>query len=190
MAIRKIQLKSEICLKGHLLNSNLNPDDNQSHNFCTLCGSKVISSCPECKSIISGNTLIQKRVTSGIVSYGILGGGSNLTTSYVTKNVIKNEVIPNYCSHCGSMFPWAELFLENYKLILEMESSEMDSNLKNIIFNTTENLLQDNFSKDSQYISLLKLSLRKLPVITQEILISTIASFGGEYLKKLLIVTS
>ena len=190
MAIRKIQLKSEICLKWHLLNSNLNPNDNQVHNFCTSCGSKVISSCPECNNMISGNILIQKSVTSGIASYGILGSGSNLTTSYVTKDVIKNEIIPNYCSHCGSMFPWTKLFLENYNLILEMESSEMDSNLRDIIFNTTENLLKDNFSEESQYIFLLKLSLRKLPVITQEILISTIASFGGDYLKSLLTVTS
>lgn len=186
MYSKKIRLKSAICLNGHVLNSDLKLDSFPEYKFCPKCGAEVIDSCPECNSFILGGILFQEKSVSGFIIGRKTGVEDRTVTHYNDKEIIANNELPYYCSKCGKAYPWTINFLKNYDTILEMQSEEIDSNLKDCIYATTENLLKDGFSKDSQHAIMLKLSLNKLSLITKEILIGTISSFGGEAIKTFL----
>lgn len=186
---KKIQLKSEICLNGHIIKSNLKQEDSQTCNFCSSCGGKVYISCESCGSPIPGDLLEEE---SGFtLNFSALNNPfctnpeeySTPSTNY--KELEKINITPNFCTHCGTMYPWTKNFIKNYNLLLESYSEEIDSNLKNIISNATENLLKENFNKNSIYLPILKSSLNMVSIITKDTLINTIVSYIGESAKVL-----
>lgn len=89
---------AQICLNGHCITSAVDDCPELSQNFCDICGSKTITSCPSCGVDIRGNYYDE----------GFLG------PSYKP---------PAYCYSCGAPFPWTEAAISAAKeLILEEEA--------------------------------------------------------------------
>ena len=89
---------AQICMNGHVINSMAKdyPDSNQ--NYCSECGEKTITSCPECNSAIRGEYHVPNVI-----------GFSDFNT-------------PVYCHSCGKPYPWTVSRLES---ALEL-ASELD----------------------------------------------------------------
>lgn len=82
-----------ICENGHVVKSLT---ETCSDKFCSTCGARVISKCPNCNAVIRG----RPRET-----YGFL-------TEYTT---------PAYCKDCGKPYPWIVNAIEATALILQEE---------------------------------------------------------------------
>lgn len=179
---KKIRLKSEICLKGHILNSDLKLEENKEFSFCPTCGSKVIDKCPECGAPILGKNLFQKKRVTGF----IIDGKDCTSTHYRDEKVSDDFVLPNYCQNCGKPYPWTITFLDNYKKILEFDSLNLDQKLKETIYLSTENLLKDNFSITSQYATMLKTIISPLTSFTKEVIINSFSNLASDAIKEFL----
>lgn len=102
-----------ICLNGHTIDSYSKGDE----NFCTECGSKTVTECPDCKSSIRGRTVL-KYLDCGIY------------------------LAPAYCYNCGKPYPWTQ---SKFKAIQELVN--LDENLssgeKDYINNNINSLTVD-----------------------------------------------
>lgn len=84
-----------VCLKGHQQRDYAKLDELlEDQGFCTICGSKIITKCPECDQHFLGF--------------------NNLTKGYV-------EPIPQYCSKCGAPLPWTLETLKTFDELLDLE---------------------------------------------------------------------
>ena len=71
---------AQICLNGHLVNSDYYGDTDLNKKFCTECGAKTIIECKYCKTKIVDES------------------------GYNDPNAV-----PKYCSNCGKPYPWTEI---------------------------------------------------------------------------------
>lgn len=169
-------LKSAICKNGHKLTTLLKPNETFVAKFCPQCGGKVLDKCEYCKTFIPGGTLKITRIKNLVME----------ELSYEKEDYYEAKYpTPNFCINCGKPYPWTQKFLENYQQLLDLSSDEINENLKKIIFDSTQNLLKDNFAKDSIHILILKKAFAGLSEITKAIFIQSIVNFGGEKLKVL-----
>jgi hypothetical protein len=76
----------QVCLNGHVITDRFNTSPEFRKNFCTECGEKTITKCPNCKADIPGDMLYDSIV--------VLGGFGSFA--------------PKICDNCGSKFPWFE----------------------------------------------------------------------------------
>ncbi len=169
-------LKSAICENGHKLSTTLKPEEKHTAKFCPQCGGKVLDKCEYCNTFIPGGTLKIKKITSLVDRAYSYETESRYEATYPT---------PNFCISCGKPYPWTQKFLENYQLLLDLSSDEVDENLRKIILNSTQNLLKDNFSKNSIHILILKKAFAGLSEVTKAIFINSMVSFGGDAIKNL-----
>lgn len=101
---------AEICLNGHVISPR--SDANNHEEYCSKCGAKTITVCPNCASQIRG-----WYVKEGVVT--ILPDKLSFPR-------------PAYCPSCGKPYPWTESALENAALLIEEEeefSQEQKSKL-------------------------------------------------------------
>lgn len=76
----------QVCENGHQITDTYRYSPTTRKDFCTECGAKTITSCPNCGKDIPGETHYERVVN--------LSG-------------IRVEV-PNICQYCGSKYPWAD----------------------------------------------------------------------------------
>lgn len=76
----------QVCLNGHVITERYNTNPQFRKNFCTECGEKTITKCPNCNAEIPGDMIYD--------SFVILGAFG----SYA----------PKICANCGQKFPWFE----------------------------------------------------------------------------------
>lgn len=108
---------AKICLNGHVLIEShpLTKDE-----FCEICGSKLISKCPNCNSAIKE------------WNYGGM--------AVIGKPKYER---PMYCRTCGKSYPWTEAALEATILMIqednelsELERQNLASSLPDVISET------------------------------------------------------
>jgi hypothetical protein len=73
----------QVCENGHQITDRFNSSSEQRKNFCSYCGAKTITACPECNHPIKGYIKYPKVIMLGY------------TTS-----------VPNFCDNCGKPYPW------------------------------------------------------------------------------------
>jgi len=112
---------AQICLNGHLLTESVEeyPSD---QSYCSKCGSKSITKCPNCNAQLHG--------------YG----------RYL--DIIKPTEVTAYCYNCGKPYPWTESAIESAKLLIQEEEtlsieekSALVESLKDIISETPRTTL-------------------------------------------------
>ena len=106
---------AQICLNGHVI-SYYSEDIEK---FCSQCGAKTITSCPNCGTNIRG-----------MKDYDIPTIGAVYT-------------LPSYCPECGSPYPWTQSKLDAMKELIDFdenlspdEKDYMNSNLKDLTVDT------------------------------------------------------
>ena len=94
---------AQICINGHVINSNVhdNPIHNQDH--CDKCGAKTISKCAHCNTEIRGNYEVPDVCCIG-----------------------DEFLAPNFCHKCGKPYPWTESKMEAFREVTD-ELSELTS---------------------------------------------------------------
>jgi hypothetical protein len=83
---------AQICLNGHLLTESVEEYPSE-QSYCSKCGSKSITKCPNCNAQLHG--------------YGRYLG------------IIKPTEVTAYCYNCGKPYPWTESALESANLIIQ-----------------------------------------------------------------------
>jgi len=73
---------AQICINGHVVNSQLADFPAKNEDYCSKCGAKTIVVCPKCEVAIRG------------VNY-LYGHASTYSR-------------PAYCFKCGAPYPWTE----------------------------------------------------------------------------------
>jgi len=79
---------AQICMNGHVVNSMAKDYPKSNQDYCSECGEKTITNCPDCNSNIRGYYHIP-----GVIGF------SDFNT-------------PAYCYNCGSPYPWTISRLE------------------------------------------------------------------------------
>jgi hypothetical protein len=157
-------LKAAICEGGHLQKSTLENQEKYEKKFCTQCSAKIIDNCCSCDTPILGGYVYQKWVS-----------GNYLTGENQYREVKEGVVsIPNYCHECGKPYPWTQKFLSEYKMILELQSDEIDQDISEKIYKATEEALKNRFEGNS--ITVLKLMYKKLDDVTRTVLINVLSN--------------
>ena len=117
--------KAEICLNGHLISANSSTINHE--EFCSSCGKKTITSCPNCNSMIRGWYKMEDVVI------------------FHKKEDFK---IPSYCHSCGEPYPWttnaikvAELLIAEEEQVSQEEIDKMIEVLSDIIVETPKTQL-------------------------------------------------
>lgn len=140
-------LKAAFCKNGHLQTTTLRNNEKFPQNYCTKCGNEVIDSCLYCNTPILGG-------------YGFMREETNIYWEVSGFEFIREpkryKEPPYYCHNCGKPYPWTEKFLKEYQILLGLCDDEIDSNLSELIYSTTENLLKDSFSTSSLNATIIK----------------------------------
>ncbi len=114
-----------ICLNGHVITTNA---DNSSFTtpYCSKCGKKTISSCPNCQHQIDGKYEVQ----------GILD-----LTGY-------DMTAPAFCPYCGKPYPWTQLAIDAAIAIInetdnltESDKTTFSDNISDILSETPKTKL-------------------------------------------------
>lgn len=71
-----------ICDKGHVIAAHVSSWKSDRQNFCSRCGARTITECPQCSAGIHLDRLNARYVGLGIARP------------------------PAFCPHCGSPYPW------------------------------------------------------------------------------------
>ncbi|MFR4520309.1 MAG: DUF2321 domain-containing protein [Fusobacterium sp.] len=166
-------LKSAVCENGHLQTSTLKTNEKYIKDFCTQCGGKIYTSCPNCNAPILGGTLQTVEKLTNFMT------GESIPKEYY----YSNDEVPYYCHNCGVPYPWTEKFLNDYQNLLNLYEDEIDSELSQMIYITTEKLLQDRFSESSINTAIFKKCFGKLSDVTKIVFINAVSGFAGEKLK-------
>lgn len=94
-----------ICEKGHVIESL---SDSCADKYCTVCGARVISKCPNCGAILRGKSRD---------AYGYL----------------EAYTAPAYCKDCGKPYPWTKIAIEATVLMLKEETGLADDERQKLI---------------------------------------------------------
>lgn len=105
-----IQHTAQICLNGHLISSTYDKKNTSNIPYCTKCGQKTITTCPNCNAPLHGYYEIEDILI--------------LNTS--TK-------VESYCYNCGKPYPWTEKALTNARLVVLEESAIPKDQRDNLI---------------------------------------------------------
>lgn len=172
----KENLKSAICEKGHLQLSTLYFYEVYPNSYCKECGSKIIDKCPHCNAEIQGG-----------VAYHRTGRESVVYRDLTTKTEkYPNNTVPKYCHNCGKPYPWTEAFLNIYKDTLSLVL-ENEKELQSKIYNTTEELVKNNFDLKSPMANFFKLLLNKAGDLAKDVVVDTLSSVASEQFLQFLV---
>lgn len=110
---------AQVCLNGHLINSQCEDVPQNSKKFCPDCGEKTITACTHCSTSIEG-----------FARHTWLSG-------YVTP-----YDLPSYCGHCGLPFPWIASKLDAVRELADMLDEFNDSD-RELLSKNLEDLVRD-----------------------------------------------
>jgi hypothetical protein len=106
---------AQICLNGHVVNSTTIDFPEFSKDFCTDCGQKTITQCPQCHTPIQGDLR------------GVFGG--------------KLEA-PRFCHKCGEPYPWtAARITAARELANELDGLDKDDRM--LLVASIEDIVRD-----------------------------------------------
>ena len=77
--------KAQVCLNGHIVNSELGSYPGRTENFCSRCGAKTITTCLNCQKPIRGASRYSNE---------------------------PEYIPPAFCPDCGLPYPWTEAALK------------------------------------------------------------------------------
>lgn len=152
---------AEVCLDGHCTTPSLERRPELRSQYCTECGSKTITQCPNCSANIRGRHVVPNVVGPG--------------TEYKP---------PNYCHSCGKPLPWTERKISAAQELVE-EIEELSEDEKEILKQSIFELSQDSPRTELASIRYKKL-LSKCRDYARQSLNSTVTSILTESAKKLL----
>lgn len=112
--------KAEICLNGHIVSANSTSDNHE--NFCSKCGAKTISSCPNCKSQIRG-----WYKPDGVV---------------VLRSSNTKFPLPAFCPSCGRPYPWTVSAIESTAALIE-EDEEIPQEQKTKLIESLPDIVSE-----------------------------------------------
>ena len=111
---------AQICVNGHVINSDAVSSPSFNKKFCDECGAETIMHCPTCKVPIKGSYHYP-----GIFSMGI------------------GFEAPKFCDNCGNMYPWtasqiqvASELIELAENISQGEKDDFNSNILDLVRET------------------------------------------------------
>ena len=93
----------QVCLNGHKVNGRARTDLQRNKKFCTRCGAKTITACPECDAAIRGDSISQRGTP------------------------LRPTSVPNNCHNCGTAFPWRQAQIAAAIEALEMGLTGQDA---------------------------------------------------------------
>jgi len=112
--IMEIRDTALICEKGHIITDGIRYNSNLVVKYCTRCGSKTHSKCPNCNEDIKGSVYYDDRFEP---ANPLPVHGKML------------ETLPYYCDNCANPYPWTvyikKLFHE-YAILIE-DRNDRDS---------------------------------------------------------------
>lgn len=91
---------AQICLNGHIVNTESDSRPEFNERFCSRCGASVITACPNCGTSIIG--------TYRHPDVFHTDRFPELVSVPITKS-------PRFCSNCGKPYPWTESAVEAAK---------------------------------------------------------------------------
>ena len=97
---------AQYCLNGHPIITNTEYPTLKS-DYCSKCGAKTITCCPNCDAPIRGDI----RITA---------------TRYATQKIDRtyhSRQRPDFCHNCGKPYPWTEQALEAAKMLINDDES-------------------------------------------------------------------
>lgn len=99
-------LTAQVCLNGHMITSSIERNPEQKQDYCSKCGAKTITNCPNCAAPLRGELYDDDCV---IIGY--------------------TPSVDAYCPKCGTPFPWTSSAIENAALLIQ-EEEELSNQLK------------------------------------------------------------
>lgn len=116
----------QVCLSGHVINTQFKKYPELNKPYCDKCGKKTITDCPRCNAPILGE--IQNEIV------------------FIT--IGEEKTPPAFCAECGNPFPWIKI--NDEEKIRNLEKKENPSNQASYSFTpqNIDNLAQsciDNF---------------------------------------------
>ena len=93
----------QVCLNGHQITAHAASMPQLLKDFCSDCGAKTITACPECQALIQGYYH-----SPGVFS-------------------LSQTPVPNNCHACGTAYPWRQDALASAIEILQMELKGQDA---------------------------------------------------------------
>ncbi len=109
---------AQICLNGHVINSNFQRAPHLNTNFCEKCGEQTITTCSKCDRPIKGE-IIEDELPN-----------------------FEEYIKPLYCQYCGSAFPWTETSIQA-ALTISMEEGKLDATDKAVLEESFRNVVKN-----------------------------------------------
>ncbi|MCX8167307.1 MAG: DUF2321 domain-containing protein [Candidatus Micrarchaeota archaeon] len=152
---------AQICLNGHLITSSADIHPQHQEKYCSKCGEKTITECPECKTPIRG-----KYEVEGVISFN------------------DDYKVPSYCYNCGKPYPWTESALESAKSLIN-EDENLTTDEKQQFVNALPDLIVESPTPKTQ-VSVIKFKkfIIKVAAPTGQALKDIIVDIASETIKK------
>lgn len=109
---------AQICMNGHVINGHAESSPEFNQSFCTRCGTKTITACPDCQTRIPGEYDFE-----GIISSGRLP-------------------TPEFCFNCGAPYPWTEKRKENIRELID-QMTELGAGDRITLHDAIDDLMRD-----------------------------------------------
>lgn len=111
---------AQVCINGHVINSNSLTYPTKNKKFCDKCGEGTITTCKNYGASIKGSYLYPVIINSGL-----------------------GYKLPNFCDNCGHQYPWTEIKLKASVGLINL-SENLDDEEKVDLNNCIEDLVKEN----------------------------------------------
>lgn len=152
---------AQICTSGHLVCPDISAFPEKVSDFCSDCGSPVISKCPSCQAPIRGLHYLMSPEYRLVQHGSLFDGGITASNELYDWHQQPDEdfKVPAYCYQCGSPYPWTLRLLESADRITDL-MDELSEKQKEQLKECFPNLLSN--SVESSYSALLASKLLSL----------------------------
>ena len=150
----------QVCLNGHTITDTAATQPEFAKPFCSNCGERTITTCPECRAPIQG-------------TYHVPG---------VAVLAFAIPKAPNNCHACGTAYPWRQAAIANAIEVLQLDLEGQDA------ADVAELVRAVSVETPRTEVAALKLKrlLPKLGKATYDVAIKVISDFASEAAKKTL----
>lgn len=102
-------LTAQVCLNGHMVTSAIEHNPELMQDYCSKCGAKTITNCPNCNAPIRGELYDDEIAIIGFTS-----------------------TLDSYCVKCGMPYPWTASALESATLMIREDSELSEIERRNL----------------------------------------------------------
>lgn len=148
---------AEICLNGHVTNTNYSNYPKYNKKFCPLCASPTITKCDSCSTDIEGAE---------------------------NDSFYQPYELPAYCKHCGSPFPWTRAGIEVAQILIEEDENLIQSEKDLMIASLND--LSCETPRTPLAASRINKGLKKMFVDTKQFAYKAFVDIASETAKKML----